>query len=223
LEEGRRWGVGGLGFLGEEFSRIAVAGDGMRGSGEEERVGAEPLEMRVERRWRLLRMRMSLEVGGVAARGGVVGAEGGGMWMTVSLEWAEECHNSIVGGGGVMAVSRLFFLRELAADEGRGCGVFGARSFVHDVSLDKGGNSGVWPLSILACNCFALTCRWRLSSTRLLAPLPLRLRADARSFPLMMLAFGGGCSIQRLSSGRGEGILTTGGWRSFTGGARAIK
>lgn len=202
---------------------------GVAGFSGEERAGVEPLETTVERRGRVLRMRRSfVVVGGVMARGGLVGAEGGRMWITVLLEWAEECHSSMVGGGGAMAVSRRFLLRELAADGGLGWRIFGVRSLVYDVSLDRGGISGVWPLSILACSCFALTCRCKLSSIRLLeplplVPLPLRRRFDARSFPLMMLALGGGCSIQRLSSGLGEGMLTTGGWRSFTGGARATK
>lgn len=63
-----------------------------------------------------------------------------------------------------------------------------------------------------------------LSATRLPLPevllLPLRLRL-AFSWPDMILALGGGCSIQRVSQRWVGCVLTTGGCRSLTAGLRA--
>lgn len=122
-----------------------------------------------------------------------------------------------------MAVSRRLRCR-LDAEGGLACGVRDRWAEVRlawELAGEMDGTSPVFRRSSFCINCFVLTCLPRFNSTRLLEPLWLRLMLLARSLPAMTLAFGGGCSIHRFSAGSGEGRLTTGGWSSLTGGARA--
>ena len=60
------------------------------------------------------------------------------------------------------------------------------------------------------------------SPPRRLLPLlsALLRREPTRSFPSITFADGGGCNIQLVSAGPVGVVVTTGGWRSFTGGFR---
>lgn len=215
FEERRVWM--GRGLEGSVFSSLETTSCDEFESREESM--SEPLDTMVERPGRVSRMRMTVMSGTDAECATVFPS------VMVSLESPEECWVFSVSVR-VMAVSRRF-RRELAEDGGRAWGVRDlARRcpetrFPYELTGEMEGSSVVISRSSLCIICRVLTWRPRLNSTRLLAPLPLRLRVDARSFPDMTLAFGGGCSIQRFSAGSGDGRLTTGGCSSFTGGARA--
>ena len=85
------------------------------------------------------------------------------------------------------------------------------------------GNSGP-PTRSLAAASFSVTFRESGVSSpprRLLPLLSALLRRElTRSFPSMTLADGGGCNIQLVSALLVGVVVTTGGWRSFTGGFR---
>ena len=171
----------------------------------------------------------TVERAGLILMSGMAAERGAELPRTmVSLESPDECWVLIVSVRAMarsraMAVSLLFLRRALlVAEGGRACGVLHRDGLEYEPFGDVDRASGVSPRSNLCINCLVLTWRPKLNSTRLLAPLPLRLLWDARSFPAMTLALGGGWSIHRLSIGSGDGRLTTGGCRSLTGGARAV-
>lgn len=211
----RRWSTG-LFLSGSAFSSLLPwvwRWEGERSS------APEPLDTTVDRQGRLWRTRMTL-ISGVPL---VLGAELD--LRMVSLESPEErCVLTVFDRD--IAGSRRFLWRELVADGGRACGVrdiswrWAETRLLYELFREMEGISGVSPRSSLCMTCLVLSCRCRLSSTRLLAPLPLRLLFDARSLPAMTLALGGGWSIHLLSAGSGDGRLTTGGCSSLTGGAR---
>lgn len=97
-------------------------------------------------------------------------------------------------------------------------------TFGLEIGSESDKESGVSPFFSLASRSLELICRPRfVSSTplRLLAPLSLRL-LFARSFPSMILADGGGCSIHFVAPLWVGCELTMGGCKSFNGGFLAI-